>query len=165
LAVTQTAPPHLSRAAVDRIGPGRATDVEVRLMNRVMFRSTPANAHVTAKLGPDQLMLEFERARALIDLPVVDERTPPWATLTCALAAGSLVFAGRRSDRGMVLAPVQHWQRPPPVCCWKDTALAAEPGMRLCGDQTSGHLWPGNWRCGGTCPPPPNENAGFRLDG
>ncbi len=165
LAISAFAAPVMAVSLPSHLGPARSAEVEIRLMNRVMYRTTPATTRVIAKLGSDQMLLDIERARGSAEPVALENRAPQWATLTMALAAGSLVFAGRRPDRSLPLAAVQQWQRPPPVCCWSPIMLENEPGMRLCGDLDSGHLWPGNWRCGGTCPPPPNENGGMVMNG
>ena len=155
-AATLHARPELHWAPVDRIGPGRASTVEVRMLNRLFYQGARRTARVTATVGSDQLLLDLDRARIAIDVEPPEEKVQQWVTLTFAVAAGSLVFSGRRQDRTLVASTGHQWSRPPPVCCWGDTVRAAQPGMQLCGDFGSGHLWPGHWRCGGSCPPPPD---------
>ncbi len=151
LDAARKASPELNRVAPERTGPGKVSVTPVRTMNRVLHQPASRNAEVMVRLGSDQLLLDFERSRATVDAVPIEEKAPSWATLTVALMVGSLVFA-RSPDRTVMPPVIQHWSRPPPVCCW---AGDQNDALQLCGDPGSGHRWPGHWRCGGTCPPHP----------
>lgn len=68
--------PELPRVLPDRIGPGRFSIIDVRLMDRVLFQAAPQGPHVTVTMGSDQLLLDLDRVWSKADAVPIEDKAP-----------------------------------------------------------------------------------------